>query len=77
MMFCYKRACHCEESATKQSPDTGEIASQSLAMTVRQCHCEESATKPSRRDGVAKPRHDSLNWGKSFLHADEKTSHVR
>ncbi len=28
-----EKSCHCEESSTKQSPDTGEIASQSLAMT--------------------------------------------
>jgi hypothetical protein len=29
-----KKGCHCEESATKPSPDTSEIASQSLAMTL-------------------------------------------
>ena len=31
--FLEKR-CHCEESSTKQSRDSGEIASQSLAMTM-------------------------------------------
>ncbi len=29
-----EKRCHCEESSTKQSPDTDEIASQSLAMTL-------------------------------------------
>ncbi|GAK51874.1 type IIS restriction/modification enzyme [Candidatus Moduliflexus flocculans] len=36
--------CHCEESSTKQSRDTGEIASQSLAMTMP-FHKPETSTK--------------------------------